>query len=358
MGSGRCFRAQQDENDLHQEIQHVIQEDQLQQSRRQAQLFAEHNKRKQSAHFFQRPGGARNGFSVEEQRQIEQAIRKAAAVAAAAGNDGGNKIMEMDILRMISGQAGDGNDEEENECAICYEELHKGPVSVLCDASNRRVCRHFYHTKCCELIQGSQIRSCPLCRQDFHHASPVPNPVQDPRGWFEAVDADGSMDLDKTEVVDALGAVFPVDPKALAKNLELLWERWDKTKSGSITLPEFVDPNDGLLQWVVANQCRLARKKALHDGIPDIRKDRQGWFNYWDADGNGELDREEVMRALLKTFRQADVGVTRSVVGALWTDFDTDNGGTIDRDEFMRANIGLLDTILANLALPAQSTAS
>lgn len=259
----------------------------------------------------------------------------------------------MEVLRMISSAQGE---EDAGECAICCGELHKAEVSVLCDGANRRVCRHFYHTKCCRLlIEGSRIRSCPLCRREFHHAAQLPSPTQDPRGWFRAVDADGSMELDKTEVVDALGAVFPVDPKALTRNLEALWERWDKTKSGSISLPEFVDPDQGLLQWVVANQCRLEKRRkraALSNGggIPDIRRSRAAWFAYWDAEGNGQLDEEEVMRALLKTFRHADVGVTRSLVAALWADFGTDNGGTIDREEFMRPNIGLLDTILANLA--------
>lgn len=277
---------------------------------------------------------------------IQELIR-----AVSLDGDSSSNAGKLGILRMTSSQA----EEDAGECAICYDELHKAEVSVLCDRQNRRVCRHFYHTKCCQLIEScSQIRNCPLCRRDFHHAARVPNPTQDPRGWFAAVDADGSMDLDKTEVVDALGAVFPLDAKALAQNLEALWDNWDKTKSGSITLPEFVDPNQGLLQWVVTNQHRLARKTGLAGGIPDIRTHRTAWFDHWDADGNQELDREEVMRALLKTFRGLDVGATRSIVMALWCDFDTDNGGTVDREEFMRPNIGLLDTILANLVPQAR----
>lgn len=359
MGAGRCFRAQNNENE---NDDHLVAEFARVQHH-QSRVNQQQGQRSLRGSFTQQPGpgrlsapygrrvvdGLRGSHKAPQvpNLQMQELIRGAVASLGAEENGKVGK-MEMDILRIISGQEDDSL--EENECAICYEELHTAPVSVLCDAKNHRVCRHFYHTKCCELIQGSRIQNCPLCRAEFHHATQVPDPVRNPRGWFQAVDADGSMDLDKTEVVDALGAVFPVEPKALSKNLDLLWDRWDKTKSGSITLPEFVDPDQGLLQWVLANQYRLARKQQLSDGIPDIRRSRTAWFNYWDADGNAELDREEVMRALLKTFRHADVGVTRSIVGALWTDFDTDNGGTIDREEFMRPNIGLLDTILANLA--------
>lgn len=271
-------------------------------------------------------------------------------------NDG-SSTAAMDILRMSSSA---GGEEDSGDCAICYDELCKAPVSVLCNAQGHRVCRHYYHTKCCEMIEGAcgrggpdaQLqRSCPLCRRSFHRAVAVPSVMENPLQWFKVVDSDGSMDLDKTEVVEALVAVFPIDSKAMEQNLEQLWDRWDKTKSGSITLPEFVDKDQGLLNWVLKNQHRI-QKKAVSLGIPEIRTNRRAWFEYWDADGNGELDREEVLRALLKTFRGADVGVTRSLVQALWRDFDTDNGGTIDHDEFMRPGIGLLDTILANLQLP------
>lgn len=233
---------------------------------------------------------------------------------------------------------------DDAECAICCDDLHKAGVSVLCDISNRRVCRHFYHTTCCQLIEVYPTRSCPLCRREFHHTVPVPSPSQDPQGWFQAVDANGSMDLGKTEVVDALSAVFPVDPEALTRNLETLWNRWDKTKSGSITFPEFVDPNQGLLHWVVGNQCRLGA------GIPNIWHSPAAWFDYWDADGDRTLFKGEVIRALLRTFRRTDADVIRSVVATVWTDFDKGNRGTIDREEFLRES-GFLNAILTNLAL-------
>lgn len=152
------------------------------------------------------------------------------------------------------------SDEEEDTCAICCEELHRGPTSVLKDNRGRRVCRHYYHTRCLRLIESAEIRQCPLCRRDFNRVEEVPSPTKNPRGWFRTVDADGSMQLSKTEVVDALGAVFPIDSKLLEENLDVLWERWDSKKSGAISLPEFENSEHGLLQWVKKNQHYRAKK--------------------------------------------------------------------------------------------------
>ena len=77
----------------------------------------------------------------------------------------------------------------------------------------------------------------------------------------------------------------------------------------------------------------------------------------WDSpagggDGNGVLDREEVVRALVKTLRlstdAASVQQMRSTIDAIWGIFDTDGSGTTERREFLQAD-GLADTIVATL---------
>jgi len=74
--------------------------------------------------------------------------------------------------------------------------------------------------------------------------------------------------------------------------------------------------------------------------IPDMRRDKEGWYRYWDEDGNGSLDQEEVARALLKTLRltsnQLRVTQMRETLRAIWPIFDTDGSGAIDREEFLR----------------------
>ncbi|EER11176.1 hypothetical protein Pmar_PMAR015098 [Perkinsus marinus ATCC 50983] len=66
------------------------------------------------------------------------------------------------------------------------------------------------------------------------------------------------------------------------------------------------------------------------------------WYGrYWDEDRNGVLDKEEVTRALIKTFgwQRASLeqnSTARMIIDALWSDFDIDGDGTIDSREFCR----------------------
>ena len=83
---------------------------------------------------------------------------------------------------------------------------------------------------------------------------------------------------------------------------------------------------------------------------PCSARDKAAWFDFWDEDRSGELDKEEVVRALLKTFGltsdQSQVASMRSTVHAIWPIFDADGSGSIDRAEFVQPD-GLADTVLA-----------
>ena len=72
---------------------------------------------------------------------------------------------------------------------------------------------------------------------------------------------------------------------------------------------------------------------------------------YWDEDGSGELEFDEVVRAFAKTFGINVEGITqlRESLQAVWGIFDTDNSGAVDRREFMAPNDGLADTVLATM---------
>ena len=93
---------------------------------------------------------------------------------------------------------------------------------------------------------------------------------------------------------------------------------------------------------VEAALVRDARRPPLHG-------------RYWDADGSDSLDKEEVVRALLKTFQmtsdQAAVMQMRQTIDAVWPIFDDDASGSIERNEFLRPGEGLADTIVATLGL-------
>ena len=163
-----------------------------------------------------------------------------------------------------------------------------------------------------------------------------------------------------------------------------------KLRSGYIEYIEIMDEDKGLLKFVRDSFARAAHEAA----IPDLRRDRDawyrpampkeqvgcrssrvcpaqngmdviirdtealaripvayGWVRYWDEDGSGELEFEEVVRAFAKTFKiDVDaISQLRESLGAVWGIFDTDNSGAVDRHEFMAPNDGLADTVLATM---------
>jgi len=80
------------------------------------------------------------------------------------------------------------------------------------------------------------------------------------------------------------------------------------------------------------------------------------WFDHFDRDKNGALEKEEVVAAIAHTFtsygRTVDVSSIRESVYALWSEFDPDGNGHIDKQEFMIEN-GLGESIQAMLEEPA-----
>mmetsp|Transcript_67018 Transcript_67018/g.160244 ORF Transcript_67018/g.160244 Transcript_67018/m.160244 type:complete len:123 (+) Transcript_67018:624-992(+) len=87
--------------------------------------------------------------------------------------------------------------------------------------------------------------------------------------------------------------------------------------------------------------------------IPDIRTDKNAWFAFFDEDGSGALDQEEVVRGVVQTFKLSSdldrVRMLREILGAVWLEFDHDGGGTVDKKEFLAPGIGLADTLIATM---------
>lgn len=76
------------------------------------------------------------------------------------------------------------------------------------------------------------------------------------------------------------------------------------------------------------------------------------WFRFWDYDGSGDLTKNEVRRALSKTFgltgNVEKIGAMGETLNAVWSIFDTDSSGAIDRAEFSQPG-GLGKTLAASL---------
>jgi len=148
---------------------------------------------------------------------------------------------------------------------------------------------------------------------------------------------------------------------AVSDHRHWLWEQWDIDGSGTLERNELLAKPQGL---VLSVQTLFAPPKPAHpSAAPPPITNKEAWFDYWDSreaggDGNGALDKEEVVRGLLKTLHStasparvtpARVTELRATIEAVWGIFDTDGFGTIERAEFLQAD-GLADTIVATLA--------
>lgn len=233
------------------------------------------------------------------------------------------------------------------ECPICFEPLCRGEIGVFLDATGQRVSKHFYNLAAAREMLANGIITCPLTRRPIHSVQKVPDIRSDPDGWFGTVDVDGNGKLSHAEVVDSLKAILPVDLDAFdrAASAPGWWEQFDRDGSGFIERHE--------LPQLVEHVTKVVAGRKNDECIPDIRTDRNAWFEYWDEDCSRALDKEEVVRALLKTLQltsdPARVAQMRSTLDAIWCLFDEDGSGTVDRQEFLKAGEGLADTIIATI---------
>jgi hypothetical protein len=243
--------------------------------------------------------------------------------------------------------------EEHAECSICFMPLCDQGICVLVSASEERVCRHIFHPQCIshwftQREANFEPKTCPTCRKPAHDYMDVPVPEEDPDGWFKCMDYDHDGCLSKKEVHDVLMAQIPLNEKLLDEALNKLWYRWDPDHSEGISKEEMMDPERGLLAWVKSTR-RLAKTESR--APPTLSNATKiDFFDFWDEDVSGTLDKEEVTRALLKTFalssqNMAAVDALRDVVNSVWFVFDHDNDGIIDKNEFVADN-GLADAII------------
>jgi len=235
---------------------------------------------------------------------------------------------------------------EHAECIFCFEELHKEPTGVLTHQGSR-TCQHFFHRRCLDSWRASgKAGQCPFCRCPCDGFLTIPSIRCEPRAWFQAVDLNKDGKLDQAEVLQVLAAALPINHRHLEANQSHLWSKWDADGNGSIEYEELFAPN-GLIAWIERHFPRDTKGGQA----PDIRVNKDAWFQYWDEDKGGTLSIVEVTRALIKSFGLSQdnhqVMSMQSIVTNIWPIFDLDGSGEIDRAEFSCAD-GLADTIIAS----------
>jgi Ca2+-binding EF-hand superfamily protein len=227
------------------------------------------------------------------------------------------------------------------ECSICCDRLCLRPISLLVDSENGPVCSHCFHTECIEeFMEYNSLREhlCPLCRRSFSHSIPVPPVEVDPRAWFDFMDRNQDGSLSYSEILEGLKSQLPLDWREIEDSVVDFWFQWDKDRNGVISYEEFSDPETGVLAYLKQVYPRNPSPEP-----PDLINNYSEWFNYWDEDGSGTLDKSEVVRALIKTFRMynIDKSAVSSMVDNIWPIIDYDNSGVIELDEFKsRDNLG------------------
>jgi len=188
---------------------------------------------------------------------------------------------------------------ESGECAVCFEELFENGPTVLTQGS-RRVCRHFICNECAKNLIEEQDLNCPLCRAEFIGIRKLPDITKKPKDWFDVCDQDGTGRLTRQELTDALTVILPIQMCRVEKDLDILWSKWDHDNTTRIKW-------DRAATTVIPYVIRKMNLPQFQKGvIPDLRsvEEQIKWFDYWDRDSNGILDKQELARGLLKTFEQ------------------------------------------------------
>jgi len=95
--------------------------------------------------------------------------------------------------------------------------------------------------------------------------------------------------------------------------------------------------------------------KARPDEVPNLDTHPREWFEYWDKDGSGTLERDEAIRAMIKSFCLTTWGEPvlqmahdmREVAVNLWTELGYHEFDSVNFDEFIKP-YGFADTFVHN----------
>ncbi|CAK0877186.1 unnamed protein product, partial [Prorocentrum cordatum] len=171
--------------------------------------------------------------------------------------------------------------------------------------------------------------------------------------------------ISRHDLERVLGATLPLDPQLLSRALDDgLWARWDVDGDGRVSEGDFLDPEGGLLRWLLPHVYELRAVPLSSATEHQLTADRVEWFRL--AAGcapgashggpdriGGAMSRGGALRALLRLARvssldHAQVEEARHWISQGWARWDPEGTGEVHVDAFAREG-GMADDLLEHL---------
>lgn len=274
------------------------------------------------------------------------------------------------------------------ECVVCFEPLWRAGASIMRGDNGQRICPHYLCDECCSEMLERDPPTCPICRIGARDAycDRVPDPRENPMGWFSAMDVSGRGILNRQQVSFGLEATLPLSRGRLQEALDApcpstssgsengssqgsvsssganLWQAWCGGNKDGIR-PEALTRKGGLLQWVYEHLGELGLAEGGAEDLDvsaevlatELKTCPEAWFERFNINGTASLSRGEVLRAMMRTFavsslEKVDVHRLRARIRDSWRTWDPNNVGQVTLHEFLAPG-GLYEDLLQLLKI-------
>jgi hypothetical protein len=241
--------------------------------------------------------------------------------------------------------------ESNGDCGVCYFPLSQFKVGVL-RFHSKRACPHYFHVECV-----TEHTSCCICKSRCNEVRGLPIITEEPRLWFQLCDLNLKGKMKAKDIVNGLVSCLDVDRVKIEAFMNDLWP-WDKQEEASANEDTTMSMNFFCYELIpkLISQYSVLKKEAMAElVIPHIDRDPQAWFDFWDADSSGFLEKEEMIRAMIKTYCTSANNISliiqakemRVISETLWGEIYGDAKTNITFQEFSQP-FGLAEQIYRN----------
>jgi len=274
------------------------------------------------------------------------------------------------------------------KCASCKVLFENSRFALYYDhTKNKRSCKHLVCGRCKATMSGWSRKECPHrdCKIRFYDVEEAVDPrTGSLEDFFAFVNLSGSGRITKQELADWYTTNFDILEDDVMEPINDKWDTWDKQKKrawfgslrswdkGDLDKEEFGQvqefmtkafqvggsscgggsscdsggarghkrsdaESDEFSQGFQRNirQRKVTQSEELQQKLRDSKG--QAWFNEFDRDNNGTLERRELINAMLQTFMGSHDMTSDTVTGivdSVWEVIDTDANGSVSVEEF------------------------